>query len=387
MSDNISLLPEELRGKEEAMKKNEQPQKPAKNGSELNFFIPVEEGEDIEIIEVDEGEIEQVLANEPFVTRFAYHVTTFFEELKAKLFQPRELEAPPKLPPQFFRPPAPVAPAQAVQPAAAIAPTEAPPGTAPAEAKPASVTGVAPLTIPSAPAPAPIAPLSAKPLAKVQITPFAKTPRRVRVIKRVRKPLRVSFVSAEDLKLLRVDIPKRRFTFITTMLVFVVLSVGSYGLLRYQLELSNTGLEEANRQYDQVKLSIDHRLKDWSAFQNLEPKLRVLSGLLDAHVSPARLLKEIEQVTVNTVYYDSFTLSTDRKVSLAVSADSFESAARQLTAFRRAAFVKRADSSSFNAVYDTDDPTKLKSVQFQIQLSLNDSAMAPEVQEAISNNQ
>jgi len=158
----------------------------------------------------------------------------------------------------------------------------------------------------------------------------------------------------------------------------VVLSVGSYGLLRYQLELSKTGLEEADRQYDQVKLSIDHRLKDWSAFQNLEPKLRVLSGLLDAHVSPARLLKEIEQVTVNTVYYDSFTLSTDRKVSLAVSADSFESAARQLTAFRRAAFVKRADSSSFNAVYDTDDPTKLKSVQFQIQLSLNDSAMTPE---------
>jgi len=208
VSDNISLLPEELRKKEDALKKNEQPEKPAKNGSELNFFIPAEEGEDIEIIEVDEGEIEQVLANEPFVTRFAYHVTTFFEELKAKLFQPRETEAPPKLPPQFFKPPTPTAPVRAIQPAATIAPTKAPPGTVPAAAKAAPVTGVAPSTIPAAPTPAPVAPFSSKPLAKVQITPFAKTPRRVRVIKRVRKPLRVSFVSAEDLKLLRVDIPK-----------------------------------------------------------------------------------------------------------------------------------------------------------------------------------
>ena len=88
MSSDISLLPEELRKKEEALKTSAKQEPPKDEGSGMKFFIPAEEGEDIEVIEVDEGEIDQVLAGEPTLTKLAFYATNFFEELKSKLFKP-----------------------------------------------------------------------------------------------------------------------------------------------------------------------------------------------------------------------------------------------------------------------------------------------------------
>ncbi len=104
MSDEISLLPSELRKKEEALK-HPGASKNAPAGSELDFSVPKEEEEDIEVIEIDEGEIEQVLESEPFLTRVAYKFGAAIEDLKNRFFQPPVSEAPPKLPPQFFTPP------------------------------------------------------------------------------------------------------------------------------------------------------------------------------------------------------------------------------------------------------------------------------------------
>ena len=47
----------------------------------------------------------------------------------------------------------------------------------------------------------------------------------------------------------------------------------------------------------------------------------------------SQLLDELEQNTLPTVSYDSFSLTPDRQVALAVTADSLDSAAQQMVAF------------------------------------------------------
>lgn len=372
MPSDISLLPEEMRKKEEAMKTSAKEEPPKNGGTGMKFFIPAEEGEDIEVIEVDEGEINQVLAGEPTLTKLAFYATSFIDDLKSKIFKPRAAEAPPKLPPQFFKPPAPKPAVAGAKPEAAKAMPTA--GVAPA---------VAPLgTLPAGALPAAGGRAATAPKAKVQMAPFPVAPKRVRVIRRVRKPLRVSFVSDEDVKMLHVDIPKRKFTFILTIVMFLALGGGGYALLDWQKRQADERLSQADRQYFDVQTSINEKLKTWSSFQSLEPKLKTLAGLLDQHVSPTQLLDNLEKSTLPTVYYETFSVNPDRKVLLSVVADSLDTAARQMAAFSGADFVKKAEASSYSIDYDPRDDRKVVSVKFQLSLTLADNALKPLVASA-----
>ncbi len=330
MSD-ISLLPEELRKKEEQLKKTE-PHTPESVASDLKFFVPPEEGEDVEVIEIDEGEVDHVLAGEPFISRAMYRAGVWFQDFKANLFHLQTHEPPPKLPPQFFTPP-----------------VKAGEGLKSVRAEEMG-----------------------KP--KARIIPAEKTPRRVRVIRRVRKPVRVSFVSEEELQLLRVDVPKRRFTFITISVLFVVILAGGFFALS---ELARSAFAEqmaADRQLADVRSQIKEKQGMWSSFQDLEPKLRALIGLLNAHVSPTRLLERIERTTLPTVQYDLFSLTPDHKISLGVVTNSFESAAEQIVAFQKSGFVKKVDASGYTARYQDEDSPYPSVVSFQLTLSLADDA-------------
>jgi len=329
MSD-ISLLPEELRKKEETEKQPASKQAPDAV-SDLKFYVPAEEGEDIEIIEVDEGEVEQVLANEPALAKVAYYVTNFFEDLKTKLVQPRAIPPPPKLPPQFFKPPVP--------PPKGEVPAPAPPG----------VPG------------------------KPKIAPFAQAPKRVRVIRRVRKPVRVSFVSDEQLRYMRIDVARRRFTLILTSVVFFVLLAGGYGILWYKLRASRDGLAQVNARVATAQNGITAQLDAWSNFKNLEPKLKVLATLLNSHVHVSRFLSSIEAATLPSVYYRSLSLSADGKANMFVVADSLDSAAGQVTALQMSPVVGSVDATTYTMTYDETLGT-LKSVEFQVGLALSGSA-------------
>lgn len=352
MTHEISLLPEEQRKKEEALKSSAAATPAA--SKELQFSVPKEEGDDIEVIEIDEGEIEQVLENEPPLTRFIYKATAFFDELKEKIFQPHEAEPAPKLPPQFFKPP-PAKPAAAPAPAPAGAPALASTPTAPG----------APTQVATPP--------SYK--TKAQVKPFKAVPRRVRVIKRVRKPVRVSFVTESDLALMRIDIPRRKFTLAVLILLFGVLVGGSAYALNLQAQEARGELAKADAQLAQVRGEIQTQLKDWNTFQNLEPKLRALAGLLDAHISPMHLLEQIERTTMATVTYQSFSLSPDKRVTLFTSADGFDTAASQVAAFQRANFVKKVEATGYTAAYDPPDAPRPKSVEFQMILTLSDDIL------------
>ena len=379
MSADISLLPEGLRKKEETLKGVAPQEPPKEEAADMHFFIPKEEGEDIEVIEVDEGELDQVLAGEPTLTKFAFYATNLIDDIKSRLFKPKPIVAPPKVPPQFFKAP-PVKPPSAVgakpgapSPAGAAAPAM------PAVGAPKPEAGKAPtpslLTMMQAPAPGKPGGTGATGRAKAQIAPFAVAPRRVRVIKRVRKPVRVSFVSEEETRLMHVDVKKRRFTFIIMTVLFIVLLAGGYELLDYQRQQAQASLDQANAQLAQVNGDISEKLKVWSSFQNLEPKLKALAGLLDQHVSPTQLLDDLENNTLPTVSYDTFSLATDGKVTLSVTADSLETAAKQVLVFQTAPFVKTVDASNYAIDYNPKDKTAVMDVKFQVVLTLADDAM------------
>lgn len=348
MSDEISLLPDELRKKEEELK---QTKSTVVKPSDIKFSVPADEQEDVEVIEIDEGDVDQVLAGEPPLSRFLYKISSTFDELKAKLFQPKAVEPPPKLPPQFFTPP-------------------------PAKSKPAVPSVVTPSAekVSTIAAPAPVVPASpAKP--KATIKPFETVPRRVRVIKRVRKPVRVSFVSEDDLRLQHIDISRRKFTFVAATILFACLIGGGAYFLQLQALAANGELAKANAQLADIRSQIQTKQGRWAAFQDLQPHLKALTMLLDQHISPTRLFDELEKNTLPTVSYQSFSLSPDKKVTLQAVANSFGSAAQQVALFSKRDFVKKVEATNYSAKYEPPEATSPTSVTFQMVLTLTNAAL------------
>ncbi|MCI0479883.1 hypothetical protein L0Y59_05035 [Candidatus Uhrbacteria bacterium] len=332
MSADISLLPEDERKKEAERKKTPPPvQKPG----ELRMHVPESDEENIEVIEVDEGDVSQVLAGEPFVTRIIFQTQALVAGMWQKLFHPPELEPPPKLPPQFFKPP-----------------TGGKPG---APAVPGAKTDA-----------------GGKP--KVSIKPDEEAARRVRVIKRVRKPVRVSFLEDEELQL-QIDIPRRRFTILLTTIVFILLFGGGYGVLQWQGDRARANLADVKQQIADVEARSKERNATWATYSDLEPRLRAVSDLLASHVNPTKVFYFLEQYTDPDVSYGSFTLTPDGRLTLAASAKSYEATARQIVALRESGFVTDVTSVGFQIVNATKEEGErkvfeTKSVGFQIGMAL-----------------
>jgi hypothetical protein len=350
MSDNISLLPENLRKKEEELKTSQQT---SEIHSDLKFSIPSEEREDIEVIEVDEGEIDKVLAGEPWLSRMAFQTTNFIEGLKHKLFEPNEPPPPPKLPPQFFVPPEskPITQSSSEQSHTVI---EASVNISSDGTQKKDTTGKS----------------------AVRITPTGTEQRRIRVIRRVRKPVRVSFVTEEDARIAQIDVSKRKFTLLTTLLFCVCLLGGGFVLLKMQVQKAQEYFDVAKSNTAQTLKTIDEKQKIWAVFQNLEPKLKVLSTILDQHIIPTNVLAIIEENTLPTVYYRSFSMSGDGKVGLQVTADSIETAIEQIAIYKKSKFIKKVDASGYALQYD-GAMNKPSALTYNIGLTLTDDALHP----------
>lgn len=329
---DISLLPDEMRRPEEELKKTPPPRPEEK----FKMYVPKSENEEVEVIEVDEGEVGDVLQGEPLVSKAIFGVQTFFDELKSKLFDTRSPEPPPKLPPQFFKPPA------SRKAAVGLVPTSGGATTPPIQ--PATGT------------------------IKARIMPVAQAPKRVRVIRRVRKAPRVSFLEQDDPRG-RIDISRRRFTLILMGILFASLIGGSYWLLEWQGERATQNLSEATgRLNDTQRTAADH-LQNWESYRDLEPRLKALSGLLDRHVSPSKLFDSLEKNTVPDVYYSSFTLAPDGQLTLGATAPTFLSAARQVNAFQDSGMAKSVQAMGYQARYNPQGA--LEAVSFQIILALD----------------
>ncbi|MBU1629525.1 hypothetical protein KKF59_04355 [Patescibacteria group bacterium] len=351
-----------MRKREEELKK---PIEPSLKKEGVRLHTPQAEEEEIEIIEVDEGELGDVLAGEPFLPRAVFKTQNWLENFKARLFHTRKPETPPKLPPQFFK---------------FAGKEKKPPGLVPiasetAAKKPleASLTPPAEKAAPVVQEAAALAQTEAETKNKARILPHAAAPRRVRVIKRVKKPVRVSFLDEAEMRLL-IDLPRRRFTLAVFTFVFILLLVGSYALLTWQGSKASVNYAEAKTRLENVESRIAEKQKDWSAYSDLEPRLKALGGLLDAHILPTTIFDMLESATVPEVWYSSFTLSPEGRVTLAATAPSFEAAARQVVAFKQVEMVSKVEALGYQAEYSAETGA-VQSVNFQINLTLKPDSM------------
>ncbi len=338
---DISLVPDDLRQKEQQVQK--QKTVPSKGPAELKMHVPESTAdEDIEIIEVDEGDLDVILADEPLFTRLSYRVSVAFDSLKQQLFSKKDQAPPPKLPEQFFVPPKP---------------------------------GLA--TVPSSAPGAPGRP-------RARITPEGEAPRRVRVIRRVRKPVRVSLITEEDVLPYLVDVPKRQWTIAVCSFLFAAVIGGGYWLLTERVAQAQGSLEELDRQLADTRTEITSQESQWNRYRDLQQRLVLLDGILDQHVVVSRLFDFLEQSTVPEVAYRAATLSPEGILSLDVTADSFASAARQLTAFEQStSTVVSADATAFGAQVD-GETGRVKQVDFQLTLRLDPASLRGPVGGAVA---
>ncbi len=340
MSD-ISLLPDPFREKEEELKKSLV--EPVKNEQTVSMHMPNKEEEDVEIIEVDENEVDKMLASEPFYSRLYYKLGVWGDELKKKLFAPREVEPPPKSPPQFFTPTKPKPPAQLATRSSNL-------DNKPTLPLPGVQTGpqVATQKSQASEAPKPVA-LPVRP----KIVPDGAA-KRVRIIKRVRKPVHVSLLSEELVRDLQINIGKRKFTLAFLTIFLATIFACAYVVLDRVTQSSNAELAVVAANETQIKAQIAEQQAKWAVFQDLEPRLIALNGLLDNHVSVLKLFSFLEQKTLKSVSYGNLVLDSAGKLSLSVTATDLPSTARQLLTFRQAPEIVSVDAGSFAIQHDKD---------------------------------
>lgn len=358
MSD-ISLLPEDMRGKERIEENKPRPAPSTEAG--LAMHVPsVEADEDIEIIEVDEGDLAAVLSEEPFMTRLTYRLSLLVDQLRGRFTKSQEAAAPAKVPPQFFKPPRP-----------GLVTT---PGAGPSASSGTAPTG----GLPGKPMPgAPLA--SGKPVvpgggAKARIMPQTNVPRRVRVIRRIRKPVRVSLIPPEDLIVFSVDVGKRKWTLGLFVLFFTILITGGYFLISRQTALASSRLMEAREQNAQIQAQITEQLTKWGTYEDLEARLQILDTQLNKHIVVTRLFEFLEGATLpNVTYQNAVWSASDNKLSLDVTASSYDATAQQVMVFEKQPLVVSVDASGFTAEKDAET-RELKSVKFSLMVELKPNA-------------
>ncbi len=349
MSD-ISFLPSSLREKEEEIKKESLHAAPKEP---VSMHVPETEEEDVEIIEVDASEVDQMLIGEPLYTRLYYKASLLFASLKEKYLEPRPAEAPPKSPPQFFKP-------SAAKPESAIKKPVAPAVSMPADQKTKESTDKKSAV--------------ETPKPKARIRPASTKPqsgRRVRIIKRVRKPVHVSLLDEQTMRDLHINIPKRKFTLVFLSILFAVIFGSAYLLLDQATAQAVSEQKLIQNRYNEVKSSITSEQDKWQAFQDLEPRLIALNDLLETHISANNVLKFLEENTLKDISYASFMMSSDGRINMSVTAASYDAAARQLMIFEESPMVKAAEANSFN-VAEKDGQNY---VSFQLVLYLQPHAL------------
>jgi len=346
---DISFLPSSLKEQEEEIK---QDSLKATGAGVVSMHVPETEEEDVEIIEVDASEVDEMLVGEPLYTRLFYKASLFVDSIKEKYLAPRPYEQPAKTPPQFFRP--------SVK--GETATSEPPLKAAPMGAQ--AATGAKPALSQSTDAEKP----------KARIRPATIKPasgHRVRIIKRVRKPVHVSLLDEQVMRELHINIPKRQFTLVFLTVLFALIFAGAFLLLDQAIAQSVAIQDGIQGRFHSVSQEVKAEQGKWQSFQDLEPRLIALNDLLDTHVSANNVLKFLEDNTLLDVSYNSFMMSEDGRVSLGVTALNYDSAARQLLIFEESPYVKSAESNSF-AGTKMDGETV---VVFQIVLQLKPEAL------------
>lgn len=349
---DISLLPEDLRGQEEHIK-----EKPTSSSirDEVGLKMHVPDAmvdEDIEIIEVDEGDLAAVLSEEPFMTRLTYKLSLWIDQFKDKFLKSGEEAAPAKAPPQFFKPPKKglITSSGAEKISVTITPptSSSLQGSASASAQGGS---------------------DRKTSIRARITPQTEVPRRVRVIKRVRKPVRVSLISAEDLAVLSIDVGKRKWTLGVFILLFTSLIVGGYFFITFRLQTAKQSLVTVQMETATTEKEATDKSTQWKQYEDLEGRLKILQQELKTHIIITKLFDFLEKNTLPGVSYKNASWSGTGQLTLDVVADSFDSAGGQVIVLKKNPLVLNADASGY-AISRNSETGALEHITYQLAIKL-----------------
>jgi hypothetical protein len=352
---DISLLPEDLREREGQTK---QPTPSLQNDEAgLKMHIPdAMIDEDVEIIEVDEGDLAAVLSDEPLMTRLTYKLSLWIDQLKGRLSKTQD-ESPSKAPPQFFKPPK----RGLVTSSHPVIET-----VLPSQMRPVQIKG------------SPSGPLGEHhPHARARITPQADVPRRVRVIKRVRKPVRVSLISAEDLAVFSIDVTKRKWTLVIFIFLFSSLIVGGYVFISSRIKISEERFTIVQGEVSRIRTEADEKMTQWEQYEDLEGRINLLQKALDSHVMITRLFDFLEKNTLKGVSYKSASWSDSGQLSLNVVAKDFDDAGGQVIVFNQSPAVDRVEASGFAMEQDSESGA-VNAVTFQLAINVKKAALIGE---------
>lgn len=150
--------------------------------------------------------------------------------------------------------------------------------------------------------------------------------------------------------------------------IFITLVGATYlGITWYQLYI-NRQIQELKSEIEDLNGQIAGYEKSKLAAVDLQQRLKLISELLNKHIYWTKFFALLEKYTVKEVYYTNFSMAGTQKLVLSAVGKDYESVAKQLVAFQKAAdFVASVDINS--AAAEVDKNGEYLRVVFNINLT------------------
>ena len=213
---------------------------------------------------------------------------------------------------------------------------------------------------PSAPV---LPPLPPKPLPKQAEKP-GKT------VERPVKTLAINLIPEEFARHPELNLSRKFLVYLLALGVsaFAVLVVGQIiGLYQYWIGNEIRQTEQINVQY---RAQIDDYQATLTEAQALQQELLTMQQLLGAHRYWTRVFDALQKVTIDEVYFTSFSSASDGSLELSAHGRDYESVARQLVAFQQATDVIATVSITGASAILDQDTGQVGEVGFAVSLRL-----------------
>ena len=207
--------------------------------------------------------------------------------------------------------------------------------------------------------------------------------RRVRAISLKKTPAEINLIS-EDYQKVVVEQFWRRLSLILIALLglLLVFSIAYVGLKIYKLKLINV-YETTAYELQKATSEIAAYETDEAQIEKLAERARILQVMLKNHLYWTKLFDILEHHTAENVLYNSLVAEDSGRVLLAATAKSYADVAKQIFIFENADFVKgievssagRSTSETSEKSGDKEIKTEKTEVQFNVNLTLKDDAL------------
>ncbi len=157
-----------------------------------------------------------------------------------------------------------------------------------------------------------------------------------RKVEKVPSGMRVSLIPEEMRAPVEEEFPKRILVFVLALLFAVFVILGVYLWMVWQLSL--VASEEVNIESELSAVNEDiadyeERIEEE---QMLQKRINIFGELLDSHVYWTKFFRQLEDNTVEGIYYTSIAADAGGSLVLSALGDNYSAVARQLVAFREA---------------------------------------------------